>query len=223
MKQIDATKQKLYRYFIPPIYRTYLTHYKPLREQGFSRKEAWNESKSQFYRWFAEVALTFSLHQLTAATIGVRAWDPKMEHGAGRISKDSSRLALWLSTTIASAVPPQYANALVASEYALCIARISLEQFALERTGITPDIAGPILSPALAGSIEMVLKTFELGNLLHMSETARIQTAIAGIWGNLVRMVEAVGIILLRKALENFPVANVLIGDPSFKKDTWQQ
>lgn len=187
--------------FTPPAVNLW-RGYRSLREEGKSVKESL--SGLHVGEYLVKLATTLAINRLTARYLGFGAWDPKLSGQLENRMQDSSPLALAVSATVTSAVPPYMANYATALEFALCIPRMWVEQKAFKAVGITPDPAGLILTPYSAGALEVLYKGYEVANIYgnHMDPKSQIMVAVNGMFGSVVRMVEA-GLIIAVAAVFN--------------------
>jgi hypothetical protein len=202
-----AKLQRLGREFQPPIVRI-IRKYKADKRAGTPTK-----LKRDLGVLGLQTLTALAINRATAQFIGVGAWDPKLQHGANRMVSDASPVSLTVSTWIASSIPAHYAHPVQAAEYVMCVIRICTEQWAWKKTGITGDPAGPILSPFLAGTLEMALKCVEKQ---PADEPTRLLVAANGIFGNLVRMAEAGLLVLAHWAYKKW-------GRPQEREDAARQ
>lgn len=174
------------------------SNYRENRAAGLSRTAAFKDALHPLGHNLLQTMAALAINRITAATIGVGAWDPTLE-GPNRLLKDASPFARAVSAGLAAVIPSRYANVAIGMEWTLSAVRIWVEQKAFERVGITGDPAGPILTPYAAGVLDFAVKALELPKYMEMDEASRLQRAISGIYGNSIRMLEAGVIILLAK------------------------
>ncbi len=181
------------RNFKPPLVGI-VKKYHAARVDGATRKEAFSAVSKEATTQVMKLVAALAINRLTARYLGVGSWDPKMQ-GAERMVTDASPVSMAVSTAIASAIPPYYADPLLAAEFAISAIRILVEQRAFRAVGITPDPAGVLLTPYTAGVLECVWKAMDLAKGYPDDPARKMLIAVNGIFGNVVRMVEA-GVII---------------------------
>ena len=132
------------------------------------------------------------IYQASAATYGVSARDSELTLSAEKAWANTSSLSLTIAGTVANSIPPHLretaAGIIIPIELGLSAIRIAVEQKVWGKMGITPDPAGTLLTPLVAGAMEFAYKA----SIVYPQDTeSRLAVGLIGIYGNLVRMVNA--------------------------------
>lgn len=140
----------------------------------------------------ARVVGAAAIYQATAATYGVSARDAQLTFSAENAWANTSSFSLSVASAVANAIPHHMretvAGIIIPIELGLSAIRIAVEQKVWSRIGITPDPAGTLLTPLVAGAMEFAYKA----TTVYPQDTeSRLAVGLVGIYGNLVRMANA--------------------------------
>jgi len=140
----------------------------------------------------ARVAGAGAMYELTAATYGVSGRDFALTFSADKAWHNTSSLSLTVAAAAASLIPPNWketvADAVIPVEAGLSLIRMYVEQKLWKKINVTPDPAGTLLTPYLAGILELGYKAV---STYPQDMESRIMVGFVGIYGNLVRMANA--------------------------------
>lgn len=138
------------------------------------------------------VAGAEAIYEFTAATYGVSARDSELTFSAERAWANTSSVSLGVAGAVAAIIPPSWketaAGIIIPVELALSAVRIAVEQKVWGKIGITPDPAGTLLTPFVAGIMEFAYKA---SVVYPQDAESRLMVGLVGIYGNLVRMANA--------------------------------
>ena len=144
----------------------------------------------------------FAIYQLTAATYGVSARDTQLTFSAEKAWANASAFSLTVANCLRGLIPPDMkemaATIVIPAEITLSLARMYVEQKVWHKMKITPDPAGTLLTPYLAGAMELVYKA---AVTYPQDADSRLMVGLVGIYGNIVRMANA-GILYLAWRIE---------------------
>jgi len=138
------------------------------------------------------VAGAAAIYEATAATYGVSSRDMQMSFSAKEAWGNASPLSLTIASATAALIPPTWKDTVAAvvipAELALSGVRIYVEQKVWKKLKITPDAAGTLLTPYLAGILEYAYKAM---TTYPTDPDSRIMVGLTGIYGNCVRLFNA--------------------------------
>jgi hypothetical protein len=138
-----------------------------------------------------------AFYNVTAGIYGVSARDNSLSFDATQAWRNTSSVSLTIATGAASLIPAEYKDAvahmIIGAEWTLSAVRMWVEQKAWNMCGFTPDPAGTLLTPYLAGLMEF---GYKLTVTYPQDTDSRLAVGLVGIYGNFVRMAHA-GLIML--------------------------
>lgn len=172
-----------------------------IKDAGESeKKEARRTLCKDLAKDAARVAGAAAIYQITAATYGVSARDSQLTFSAEKASGNASSLSLAIAGTVANLIPQNWketvAHAIIPVEIGLSAIRIAVEQKVWSVAKITPDPAGTLLTPVVAGVMEFGYKAI---TAYPQDVESRIMVGLVGIYGNIVRMANAALIYVAAK------------------------
>ncbi len=184
------------------------------------RAEQKREARASLGRrlwWSAfRVGASAAIYQATAATVGVSARDTELSFSAEKAWGNTSSLSLTIAGSVAAAIPPTWreaiANIIIPVEVCVSVIRMYVEQRLWKKYKITPDPAGTLLTPYLAGALELGYKAI---TVYPQDAGSRLMVGLVGIWGNLVRMATAGVMYFIGKSVEDKPEEKPANPNPS--------
>lgn len=159
------------------------------------------KERNKAFAWVGAKALAAAaFYNVTAGLYGVSARDNQLSFDANKAWGNASSVSLTVATGVASAMPAHWqdtvASVIIPAEWAVSVLRMMVEQKVWKKYGFTSDPAGVLLTPVLAGTLELAYKC----TVNYPQDTqSRLVVGLTGIYGNLVRIAHA-GLIVLAGA-----------------------
>ena len=157
--------------------------------------------------WSAfRVGASAAIYQATAATVGVSARDTELTFSAEKAWGNASSVSLTVAGAVAGLIPQNWketlANIIIPLEVGVSMLRMWVEQRLWKKYKITPDPAGTLLTPYLAGAMELGYKAI---TVYPQDPQSRLMVGLVGIYGNIVRMASAGIMFFIGKSVEEKP------------------
>ncbi len=170
------------------------------------RREARASHKRKHWWSAFKVGASAAIYQATAATVGVSARDTELTFSAEKAWGNTSSISLWVAGAVAGLIPPSWrdtlASIIIPVEAGVSAFRMWVEQRLWRRYKITPDPAGTLLTPYLAGVMEFGYKAM---TSYPQDPQSRLMVGLVGIYGNLIRLATAAFMFFLGKSAELKP------------------
>ncbi len=153
----------------------------------------------------AKTVFSFLFYEATARAYGVSARDSQLSFQAEEAWGDTSSFSLKIAGYASAKLIPfelkeTIAGAIIPVEVGLSILRMYVEQKVWTKLGVTPDPAGTLLTPYMAGIMELAYKATVK---YPQDPETRLMVGLVGIYGNIIRMLHAGAFAFVGKLLSS--------------------
>lgn len=198
-------KQKLKENFTPTAVQAFMRYHRAAASIKEAKKRIPNAAVAEATMETAKRQLKHDLwasatkaigsgifYQSVGMTYGVDARDYNLNFSAQEAWANTSRPSVIVARFFSNLIPAHKqeaaANMVIPAEWALSAVRMCVEQKVWQKFGITPDPAGTLLTPYMAGVLEFAYKA----TIQYPQDAqSRLAVGLVGIYGNLVRMANA--------------------------------
>lgn len=170
------------------------------------RREARASLRRRLWWSALKAGASAAIYQATAATVGVSARDTELTFSADKAWANTSSVSLSIAGAVSALIPPGWrepiASIIIPLEAGFSMLRMWVEQRLWRKYKFTPDPAGTLLTPYLAGALELGYKAV---TVYPQDPQSRLMVGLVGIWGNLVRIASAGIMYFIGKSAEKKP------------------
>jgi len=193
-----STKEWAKANLLPNAVQTYMSYHEAVKDKELMKAhpEIKKEERRKLLKGLGmdglRVVASTAIYQVTAASYGVSSQDTKLSFSAKEAWGNASSLAMSIAGMAAHLIPQNWkepvASIIIPLELTISAIRIYVEQQLWKKIKMTPDGAGTLLTPYVAGVLEFAYKA-----ITHYPTDAesRIMVGLTGIYGNMVRLFNA--------------------------------